>query len=120
MTQGQKSPKRKSTKMVKMVRMSGMPVELAERDQYKAEWTRLYDKAQKICKLDMLRLQKRLATIERALNKKFATIADIALPTTSAQWKALHDHYGPIMVRLHATTGEVILVIYDLEDPMFG
>lgn len=117
----EEKPRRKSKqKIVKMVRMSGMPVELENRDAYKSEWTRLFDIAQKVCKLDMLRMQKKMATIERILNKRFATVAEKPLPVTVDQWRELHDHYGPVMVRLGAQTNEVILVIYDVEDPMFG
>lgn len=105
---------------IKIVRMSGMPVNEQDRDRYKSEWTRLFDKAEKICKMDMLRLQKRMATIEKILNKKYSTVADENLPASSEEWKSLHDKYGPIMVRLRADSSEPILVIYDIEDPVYA
>lgn len=105
---------------VKIVRMSGLPIDEQQKDQYKSEWTRLFDKAEKICKLDMLRLQKRMATIEKILNKKYPTVGDEVLPVTVDEWRSLHDKYGPLMVRLAATTNEPIIVIHDVEDPMYG
>lgn len=101
---------------VKICRMSGLPVEKSDLENFKVEWKRLYDKASSLAKTDMLRLQKRLATIEKVLDKKYPTVTEVELPTEQDAWNKLMDEFGNIVVTRMKDSSEVVLAVYDIED----
>jgi hypothetical protein len=104
---------------IKVCRMSGLPVELEDMNIYKDEFRRLYDKAERLCKQDMLRLNLKIVKIEKALQAKYPTVQDVDFPTTQESWKELQTKYGNILVSQHRHTGELLFVISDQEEVMY-
>lgn len=112
-----------STTVVPIVRRTGFPVELKDLDNFKNDYRRLYDRAETILKReaakvgnkvpDMLKLQTRLAKIEKVLSKKYPTIQDVVLPASAAEWIELQQKYGNILVTRKLESEEVVLVIED-------
>lgn len=104
---------------VPIIRSTGMPVELSDLEAYRNEFRRLFDIASRIAKYDMLRLNRRLSTIEKVLTKKFPTVAEVDFCTTPEAWKQLMDKYGNILVSANRDTGDVVFVIDDREEARY-
>jgi hypothetical protein len=110
---------------VPIVRRTGFPVELSDLNNFKEDYRRLFDRTEAILKReaakignkvpDMLKLQMRLAKIERALSKKYPTVQEVTLPATSSEWLALQQKYGNILVTRKLDSEEVVLIIEDQE-----
>lgn len=96
--------------------MTGLPVELSDLDNYKNEFRRLYDVASRIAKSDMLRLNRRLVTIERVLQTKYPTVTEVDFPVTVEEWKGLQEKYGNILVSSRNDNGDLLFVISDQEE----
>lgn len=101
---------------IKICRMSGLPVELEDLDNFKNEFRRLFDKASSIAKTDMLRLQRRMSTIERILQTKYPTLTEVDFPSTAEAWKDLQAKYGNILVSQMRDSGDLFFVISDQEE----
>lgn len=104
---------------VPIIRSTGLPVELSDRDAYRNEFRRLYDIAERVCKKDYLRLQKRLATFDKILNKIYPTIVEIDFCDTPDSWKQLMNKYGNILVSSNRNTGDLVFVIDDREEARY-
>ncbi|MBV6514163.1 MAG: hypothetical protein FMNOHCHN_03753 [Ignavibacteriaceae bacterium] len=102
-------------KKLKVMRLSGRPVDIDELEAYKEKWRITYDKVIERCKLDMLRVHKLLLRVERIMQKQYKLVQDWDLPTTEDTWSELVNKYGAIMVVKNAETGELVLVINDQE-----
>lgn len=101
---------------VKLIRQSGLPVELSDLEKFKEEFRRLFDIAERVCRKDNLRLQKKLAKIENVLQSRHPTLVEIELPNSDESWKTLQEKFGNILVSRHKHTDEMILIISDMED----
>lgn len=104
---------------VSIFRFSGLPVEMSDRDAYRDEFRRLYDKAEKIAGKDMLRLNKRLVTVEKALCKKYPTVVEVEFCETPEAWKQLMNKYGNILVSTNKNTGDLVFAIDDREEARY-
>lgn len=83
-------------------------------DGYKANFSRLYDIAERVCKGNMDRLQKKLEHIETLLLKKYPDLIEVEFADTEQKWKSLLAEHGQILVATHKETGELMYVIFDL------
>ncbi len=101
---------------VKICRATGRPITLQDIESYNAEFARLFDIAERVCKKDMLRLQTKMAKIERLLQDKFPTVADIEMPSSEQAWKDYLEKYGATIVTTRRDTGSLVLVIDDVEE----
>ncbi len=104
---------------VKIIRQSGLPVNLTDLEQFKTEFRTAFDEAEQRIGKDMLTLQTEIQKIERTLQDKYPTVIDVELPTNSKKWKSVMTEYGNILVSSHRETGEIILVISDQEELMY-
>lgn len=105
---------------VKLIRQSGLPVELENLEKFKEEFRRLFDIAERVCRKDNLRMQKKLARIEKVLQDKYPTVIDIELPNSDESWGALQEKFGNILVSRHKHTNEMILIVSDMEDVAYA
>jgi hypothetical protein len=104
---------------VKIIRQSGLPVDLTDLEKFKAEFRTAFDEAEQRIGKNMLLLQTEIQKIERSLQDKYPTVVEIELPTNSKKWKSAMTEYGNILVSSHRETGEIILVISDQEEVMY-
>lgn len=100
---------------LKIYRQSGDPVELANRELYKAEWQLFYDRAAERAALDMLKLQRMLRFGERLLVRKHNVEVVIEVPKSQKAWTTLIAKYEdtPFMIARTADGEGLVGVIMD-------
>lgn len=99
--------------MVPIFRKSGLPLELEDIQRYRAEWRRLYDKVEKLCKKDMLRMQNKLAKIHDIMQKKYKIVGEVQLMDTTESYVRMIKKYGPIIVTTKADSDDLVYYIDD-------
>lgn len=104
---------------VPICRFTGLPVELEDVPKYRDEFRRLFDIAERVCKKDQLRMQMKLAKVEKALNKKFPTLSEVDFCNTPEDWKQLMGKYGNILVSANRHTGDLVFVIDDRDSQRY-
>lgn len=104
---------------VKICRATGFPVEQSDVDSFKAEFARLFDIAQRVCKTDMLRLQKKVAKFENILAKKFPTVIEIDFLATPEQALEAVSKYGNIITAKMRDSDSLLYVIDDAEETRY-
>lgn len=100
---------------MKLMRASGLPVELENLNAYQTEWTAEFDRLKDKHKTDMLSLQSDLAALENELLAKYKCIIDIDFIKSQKGLKKLMDTYQcPIMVAVSAADAkELVYVLMD-------
>lgn len=98
---------------VMIARQSGLPVDEAKAEQYRAEWQKEFDLLKEKHGADMLALQEELVLLERELEKDYETVSTVELPKTGKAWKAFVEKYGSVLLSTHRDTEKVILIIMD-------
>lgn len=98
---------------MKVIRQSGMPVQLQNLESYKSEWTLEFDKLQAKHGLNMLDLSKDAAVLETELLKKYGTIEIWEPLKTAKAWRSKVLEYGPILVATQQGSKELVYVIAD-------
>jgi hypothetical protein len=109
---------------VQICRASGLPVKYEDIPKYQEAQRVLYDKV----KLHVLgeentpltmqeaeRMQKLLTRLEKQAIKKFKTIDYISLKGTKASWLELVATHGPITLAKNSDTGELAVIIMDVD-----
>ena len=104
---------------IRILRQSGLPVNLDDLNNYREKFRTLFDKAVRIAGKDMLRLNKKLVIIEKVLQKKYPTVSEVDLPKTLKGWRDLRAKYGNILVSQHLETEEILFVISDQEEVQY-
>jgi hypothetical protein len=102
---------------MKIMRVTGLPVDLDNLEKYKAEWTEGFDMRKAKHGNDMLSLQEDLASFEKELNLKYPTQESIEYPKTQKAMKALVLKYqAPVMIAQSSENiKEFVFVIMDQE-----
>jgi predicted ATP-binding protein involved in virulence len=108
---------------VKVVRASGMPVQLDNMANFSKEFREAYDKVvlKVLGAMDKApddeqarRMSKMLQRIESSLHKKYPVEETWDIVTEKSEWEDLVASFGPIMMSRDAD-GSLTYVIYDLE-----
>jgi hypothetical protein len=104
---------------VKVMRYSGLPVDLQNMKAYQEEWEREFDRLKDLHTPDMLSLQSALATLENELKVKWKLIEEWPyLNNIAAIKKKIEEYQCPIMVAKSADNPEEI--VYVLVDQIIG
>jgi hypothetical protein len=100
---------------IELMRQSGQPVDLGDRDKYDNDFKAFYDKAAERAGLDMLKLARFMRFGERQLAKKYNNLVEVELPKSEKAWKALQAKYEdcPIMTAVNLKNSKLILIIMD-------
>lgn len=102
-------------KKVKMCRATGRPVDTADIEKFLAEFRRIYDNAARLCKMDMLRLNRKIAKVENLLGKKYPTVVEVDFPNTVSKWQSHLEKHGPTVVTTMRDSQELVLVLDDVD-----
>jgi hypothetical protein len=100
---------------LRIMRMSGLPVQLQDLENYKAEFGAGYDAAQLECGKDMLALQTKLQELENSLLAKYSNTGVQELPKSAKGWKQLLLAYqAPVLLAQSADNpNEMVLMVVD-------
>lgn len=100
---------------MRIMRMSGLPVQLKDLEAHKAEFMVRFDEAKEKAGNDMLALQGLVATFEAELNAKYSLTGHVELPKSASAWKKLMGSFeAPVMLAQSSeNTKELVLVIVD-------
>lgn len=100
---------------MKIMRLSGLPVDPSVTEAYTADWQAKFDVLKEKHGNDMLSLQADLVIVEKELNQIYKVIEDIPYAKSVKQLKALVEKYeAPIMAaKSSENPKEVVYVICD-------
>lgn len=107
---------------VKMIRMSGNPVDPEIFEQKNSLWQSTFDELIEKHGKHGPEIEKALSSFETELHAKYndLTVEQVEVPRTLKDWKAFHDRYGNVMFTTvmesneHAKKGDLLLVIMDM------
>ena len=105
-----------------MIRASGNPVSVEQRDAKEAEFKEVYDGLIRDLGKFGPEIQAALEDLDRHLEKKYndLTVKKVQLPKTKKAWIELMNEYGNIMITTcvegneFASSGDLLLVINDI------
>lgn len=100
---------------IRLMRQSGDPTNVEDRDAFQAAFREMYDKAAERAGLDMLKLNRMVSFCERLLVKKHNKEVLVDMPKSAKAWTNLISKYDdvPILVARTADGKEIVLVIMD-------
>jgi hypothetical protein len=104
---------------VKVCRATGRPVDTENIEKFLEEFRRIYDKAARLCKMDMLRLNRKIAKVENILGKKYPTVIEVDFPNTAKKWQDHLNKYGPTIVTTMRDSQQLVLVIDDVDQTKY-
>lgn len=101
---------------VKVIRMSGNPVETKRAEEFRKEWVENSDALMEKHGKFGPDIIKALDQLEKDLNDKYSDLSIVQweLPKSGKQWIEKLSEYGNIMVSSHLETGELVLVVHDM------
>lgn len=115
---------------MKLIRLSGRPVNIADLEAYEVEFKAGFDASMRkhaqpgqestedvmqLKAVDMLSVQQDLQALDAELSSKYATVAEVQLPKTMKAWKQLMKQVeAPVMIAQSSeNVKEFVLVIVD-------
>lgn len=100
---------------LRIVRMSGVPVDPESLKAYNTEFKQEYDKIAEECAQDMLKFHEQLQALDEVLAKKYSNILTEEVPKSNKAWHALIGKYeAPVMIAQSSENPkELVLVIMD-------
>ena len=99
---------------IRLMRQSGLPLDLDKYQAYQDEYVKMADKIAERAKLDMLKSARMYRFIEHLLKRKYGSEVQISVPRSKKAIKDLVIQFGtPITLAVTADGQDVIGILLD-------